>query len=396
MKEINVGVIGAERRGRIAELAHQPENCVFLKAASTLHPERIEDMRKYGSDFLITDDYRKVLNDSRLDAVFVCTPDWLHEEHVLEAISAGKHVYLEKPMAISIEGCDRLINAAKEKGVLLYVGHNMRFFPVMQKMKQLIDSDAIGEVQAIWCRHFISYGGDAYFKDWHSEQRYSHGLLLQKGVHDIDIIQWLAGSFARRVVGMGKLSVYNTLPRRPEDTPSLPVVFNRNNWPPLETSGYSPIIDVEDHSMVLMQLESGVQASYTQCHYTPDDQRNYTIIGTRGRIENCGDHSTEEKWATVHLWNRRSGFSELGNEVFRIPPLTGSHGGADPLVVDDFIGALRGKKISGASSLDGRMAVAAGYLATESIRGNSRPYDVQKFVPQSVARTPVAERELVA
>ena len=154
---------------------------------------------------------------------------------------------------------------------------------------------------------------------------------------------------------MGKLSVYNEVTdrRRPDETVS--VAFNRDNWPPLTQSGLSPVIDVEDHSMLLMQLDNGVQASYQQCHYTPDDWRDYTVIGTEGRIENFGDHSTAERTATIHLWNSRRGYAEHGNEVIPVPNIEGSHGGADPLLLDDFVQFIRGGTASGATLLDGRI-----------------------------------------
>src|SRR5690606_7938448 len=144
--------------------------------------------------------------------------------------------------------------------------------------------------------------------------------------------------------------------------------------------GYSPCIDVEDHSMIMMELESGVQCSYQQCHYTPDDQRNYTIIGTKGRIENYGDFSTRERWATVHLWNRRTGYSEMGHEVFRIPHRAGSHGGSDPRMVDDFLHMLRDEPTSGATLMDARMSIAAGVMGTESLREGSVP----KYIPARI------------
>ncbi|HWL53588.1 MAG TPA: Gfo/Idh/MocA family oxidoreductase [Chthoniobacteraceae bacterium] len=375
---LKIGVIGAERRGKIARLAHQPENGIHLVAASTLHPERIAGMKEiYGPDFFITGDYRELLRQP-LDAVFICTPDYLHEEHTLAAMEAGKAIYLEKPMAISVEGCDRILAAAKARGTLLYLGHNMRFSPVMQKMKALIDAGTIGEVQSIWCRHFISYGGDAYFKDWHSERRHSHGLLLQKGAHDIDVIHWLAGAYTRRVVGMGKLSVYDKLPRRHPDTPQPPVVKNNDHWPPATTTGYSPNIDVEDSSMILMQLANGVQACYLQSHYTPDDVRNYTIIGTEGRIENYGDRSTEEREAAIHVWNRRSGYQEQGHVIHKVPYLAGAHGGSDPRIVQEFLDVIQGKPASkeAATPLDARMSVATGYHGTESLRNGNCPCDI--------------------
>ena len=120
--------------------------------------------------------------------------------------------------------------------------------------------------------------------------------------------------------------------------------------------------------MLLMNLDNGVQASYLQCHYTPDDQRNYTVIGSAGRIENFGDHSSGQHEAEVHLWNRRSGYSREGHEVFRIPCIEGDHGGADPLLIGDFVNFLRGEPSAGASPCDARNAVAVGCCGTESLR----------------------------
>lgn len=366
---LNFGVIGADRRGRISLLAHRPENRQQVVAACSLTPERLGIYREQcGENVFLTADFRELLARKEVDAVFVCSPDHLHEQHAIACMEAGKDVFLEKPMAISIPECDHILQCAERTGCKLYVGHNMRFFPVMQKMKQLIDEGAIGEVQAIWCRHFISYGGDAYFRDWHSERRYSNGLLLQKGAHDIDIIHWLAGSATQAVSGMGKLSVYNTLPRRKPEDPQPDVEFNRSHWPPSATSQYSPHIDVEDHSMLLMHLENGVQASYLQCHYAPDDQRNYTVIGTSGRIENFGDHSTEENDAAVHLWNQRTGYTRNGHEVFPVPFSEGGHGGADPYLIEDFVRFLRGGSPTGAKPIEARNAVAAACCGTESLR----------------------------
>ncbi len=377
MKILKIGVIGSGGRGHLSKEAHNPAHGSRVVALCDTNAEALQAGKAhFGREVFVTQDYRKLLAVRGLDAVFVCSPDWLHEEHGLAVLESGRALYLEKPMAITIEGCDRLILAARKHKSRLYVGHNMRFFPVMTKMKEILDSGRIGEVQAVWCRHFISYGGDAYFKDWHSERRFSTGLLLQKGAHDIDVIHWLAGGYTRRVVGMGKLSVYNRVKSRRKAGEKGVVRFERKNWPPLKQTGLSPVIDVEDHSMVMMDLDNGVQATYLQCHYAPDDQRNYTVIGTQGRIENCGDHPTGERLATVRLWTWRCGYEEEGTETIKIPPIVGTHGGADPLIVRDFLNYVRTGRRAGPSPLDARMSVATGCLATQSLREGNRPYDV--------------------
>lgn len=379
MNPINFAVLGPHNRGQIALHAHRPEKGLNLIALCASKLEGLDEKyKRCGSDLIMTTDYREIMANPKVDAVFVCTPDYLHAEHAVAALEAGKHVFLEKPMAITIEDCDRIIAAAKKSAGKLFVGHNMRYFPVIQKMRELIEQGRIGRVEAIWCRHFINYGGDAYFKDWHSERRYTTSLLLQKGAHDIDVIHYLAGSHTQRVTGMGKLSVYNEVTDRRSSDEAGDYTFTTSHWPPLSQKKLSPIIDVEDHSMIMMQLANGVQASYLQCHYTPDSTRNYTVIGTEGRIENYGDHSSSSQWATIQLWNRRMDepFQWQGNEVFRIPAVDGSHGGADPVMIEEFIGFLRGKPLTGATPWDARMAVATGVLGAQSLRSGSVPLDI--------------------
>ena len=374
---IRLGALGAGGRGGICRMAHRPEQGSEVVAICDIRPSVFEDYHKrLNPDIPCYTDYRKLLDEAKVDAVFVTAPDYLHEEMAVAALERGIGVYLEKPMAITTEGCDRILKTAHRKKARLYVGHNMRFFPVMRKMRQIIESGRIGEVQAVWCRHFINYGGDAYFKDWHSEQQYTTGLLLQKGAHDIDIIHYLAGSHTVRTVGMGKLSVYNRVTSRRSDDTRGNASFNMANWPPLAQTQLSPVINVEDHSMILMQLANGVQASYEQCHYTPDAQRNYTVIGTAGRIENCGDYSSDDHEAVIRIWDRRMTHSENGAESISIPPITGSHGGADPQIVAAFLAYLQTGRHEGATPLDARAAVATGVAATHSLRNGSIPVDI--------------------
>ncbi|QQE13940.1 Gfo/Idh/MocA family oxidoreductase [Planctomycetota bacterium] len=377
---LKLAVIGAGGRGHISKMAHQPENGAALVALCDTDPKAFEIYHELlGRDIATYGDYREVLKRDDIDAVIIATPDFLHEEQAVAALEAGKGVYLEKPMAITIEGCDRILKTAKKTGIKLYVGHNMRFFPVMQKMREIIESGRIGDVQAIWCRHFISYGGDAYFKDWHSESKNTTGLLLQKGAHDIDVIHYLAGSHTVRTVGMGMLSVYDKVADRRGADEKGDARIDEGNWPPLEQKGVSPVIDVEDHSMVMMQMANGVQGSYMQCHYSPDDVRNYTVIGTKGRIENIGDHSTEDKIAKVRVWDARNGFNELGDEEIAVPVAEGTHGGADPMIMDDFVRYLKSGELRGATPWDARQSVAVGCLATESLRNGNVAMDVPGY-----------------
>ncbi len=366
MNVMKIGVIGVGGRGQLAKYAHLPEEGFKLVAGADINDESLDTFKKFaGDDAFVTKDFKKLLAIKDIEAVFITSPDYLHEKQALAALEAGKAVYLEKPMAITIEGCDRLLNAAYKTGSKLYLGHNMRHFSSVLQMKEIIDSGVIGKVQAGWCRHFISYGGDAYFRDWHSEQKNTTGLLLQKGAHDIDVIHWLMGSYTKKVVGMGMLSVYDKCKRRSPKVPGI-ARWDTAQWPPLKIGGFSPVIDVEDHNMIMMQLENGAQASYMQCHYTPDSERNYTFIGTQGRLENIGD-----SWqCEVHVWTQR-GTRTAPDIVYHLKPQEGSHGGSDPAIVREFLKFVRDGIKTNTSPIAARNSVAVGVQGHKSMRSGS-------------------------
>jgi predicted dehydrogenase len=379
-QDLRIGVIGAGGRGALARHAHKPGEGSRVVACVDVNPKALEKCREwYGPDVFTSADYRALLDRRDVEAVFVTSPDFLHEEHALAALTSGRHVYLEKPMTITIAGCDRVLRAACENRVKLYCGHNMRHMVFTRKMRELIQQGAIGEPKAGWCRHFCGYGGDAYFKDWHAERSRSTGLLLQKGAHDIDILHWLCGGYTQRVSAMGNLTVYNQIKRKrkPSDPPKTS--WHLENWPPLSQRGMNPVIDVEDLSMMLMQLENGVLCSYQQCHYAPDGWRNYTIIGTEGRIENCGDCGPH---SVVRLWNKRTHHNPEGDAHFMVEPPPGGHGGADTNIVAEFVRYVReGGKIA-TSAIAARQSVAAGCQATQSLRSGSKPLDIPPVDPK--------------
>jgi len=374
MNTLNIGVIGIGGRGNLARFAHLPEKNCRIVAGADIDEEQLKKFsEQFGRNVFITKNYEELLKRKEIDAVFITTPDFLHEEQSIAALKAGKAVYLEKPMAITIEACDRILETAYETKSKLFLGHNMRHFASIKKMKELIDSGIIGEVQVCWCRHFIDYGGDAYFRDWHSERKNTTGLLLQKGAHDIDVIHWLMGAYTKTVVGMGMLSVYNKCKRRAPGTKGS-ANWDKKRYPPLTQDGFSPIIDVEDHNMIMMQLSNGKQASYLQCHYTPDAERNYTFIGTAGRIENIGDHGDCE----IHVWTHR-GSRQAPDIIYYLRDKTDFHGGSDIEIVNTFIDFIRYNIKTNTSPIAARYAVATGYMGHKSMRNASTPFDVPEI-----------------
>jgi predicted dehydrogenase len=378
MEDLKIGVIGSGGRGVIAKHAHKPGQGTRVVACCDISAETLRENREiYGGEVRTTSDYRELLARP-LDAVFVTTPDFLHEEMAVAALEAGKAVYLEKPMAITSAGCDRVLKAAYQTGARLYVGHNMRHMTFVKRMKELVDAGAVGQVKAVWCRHFVGHGGDYYFKDWHAESRYSTGLLLQKGAHDIDVIHWLGGGYSKLVHGFGGLTVYGDNPDRaprteaPRARPHGPEHIE--GWPPRSLGDLNHDIDVEDLSMMQMKLDNGVFASYQQCHYTPDYWRNYTVIGDEGRLENFGNG---EDGTCIKLWNKRKQGWNSPDAVFIVAPtpLEG-HGGSDERIVSEFLHFVRHGGKTTTSPLAARYSVAAGCASTYSLRNGGVPVEV--------------------
>lgn len=314
----------------------------------------------------------------QVHGAIVCTPDDTHKAVAEILLQAGIPVYLEKPMSISLEDSDALVDLTASTGTPLYVGHNMRHMSVITLMKRLIDEGAIGNVQAVWCRHFVGNGCDYYFKDWHADRSRAGTLLLQKGVHDIDVIHFLAGSSSSVVQGMGDLMIYGNIESRRDNSGStMRDWFSMDNWPPREQRDLNPVIDVEDISMLQMRLSNGVLASYQQCHFTPDYWRNYTIIGDAGRLENFGDG----EGGVVRVWNRRHAFAPEGDLEYPIVGDLGGHNDADKLTMAEFVSIIRegdARPLSQrlANPLAARDAVATAVLGAHSLRHGSVPMEI--------------------
>ncbi|MFE5325305.1 Gfo/Idh/MocA family protein [Embleya sp. NPDC056575] len=383
MNDIRLGVVGLGARSDLVELAHRPGSGSSVAAVCDRDPRTLAGAReRFGSGVRTTADHHDLLDDG-LDGVFVLTPDHTHEQIGLDFLTAGIPVFLDKPMAITTEACDRLLATAREHRTPLYIGHNMRHMPVVVAMRELIAGGAIGEVKAVWCRHFVGNGGDWYFKDWHADRRNTTGLLLQKGAHDLDVIHWLAGGYTRRVNAMGALTLYGGIDsRRDRGGERMTEWLSTENWPPLSQTGLNPVVDVEDLSMMQMRLDNGVFASYQQCHYTPDNWRNYTVIGTEGRLENFGEAGPGVE---VRVWNRRGDYRAEADLVVRVHTPPGTHGGADPVLVAEFLRFVREGGATVTSPVAAREAVAAGYAATMSLRDGGRAVDVAPVDPKVAA-----------
>jgi len=372
MDKLRMGVIGVGGRGGIANNWHNNERSEVVGGADVNEAYLADFKQRMGDDAFTTTDYRRLLERDDIDAVAVTSPDFMHEEHASAALDAGKHVFCEKPLSISIEGCDRILRAWKASGKKLMVGFNMRYMNVYRAMKEIIDSGAIGEMKAVWYRHFVGLGRTFYYQDWHATRKGSYSLLLQKGSHDLDMIHWLTGQYTKRVSAFGSLDMFGG--DKPNDLhcPECPERHTCHEVADCNRDQccFRQEIDVEDNSQMLMELDGGIKASYLQCHFTPEYYRNMTIIGTEGRVENLDMDRVIVKMRRSNSWK------ELADRTYDIRPAVGGHGGADPVICEDFLDMVLEGKEPLATPIAGRMSVAAGCCAAYSMRNGNVPVDV--------------------
>ena len=379
---LRIGVVGVGARADIAKHFELPRLNCRITAAADPHPDAEARLpqRLGRSDIKLTRNVTELIAEG-IDAALVTSPDDTHAQVTCELLRAGIPVYVEKPLATRMDDAIEILRTAYETETKLYVGHNMRHMDVVRSMRDLIRRGAIGEVKAIWCRHFVGNGGDYYFKDWHATREHATGLLLQKAAHDLDVMHWLADSHTTQVTAMGGLTLYDRITDRQDRSGQLlGDWFDMENWPPLSQKGLNPVVDVEDISMMLMQMESGLFASYQQCHYTPDYWRNYTVIGTEGRIENFGDY----EGGHIKLWNRRHLYDPEGDARFPIKGDDKGHDDADVLTISEFVSFITDGTPTDTSPLGAWYAVAAAIAATDSLRNGSSPRDIPELDPDIV------------
>ncbi len=137
-------------------------------------------------------DYDKFLTDEKLDAISLTLPTFLHADFAIKALEAGVSVLCEKPMALTLDQCDRMIAAAAESEAELMIAHCIRFWPEYAKAKEIVDS---GEYGKVLVGHFqrLSVIPTWSSDDWMRDASQSGGMVLDLHIHDSDYVHYLLG-----------------------------------------------------------------------------------------------------------------------------------------------------------------------------------------------------------
>jgi inositol 2-dehydrogenase len=205
---IRIGLIGAGRMGKVfAHTLAFTVSEVELLAVVDINPQASQEAAtRYGVKHSYTN-YHDLLRRDDIDAVVIVTPTATHAEVIQAAAEAGKHVFSEKPLAQTLEACDRAIAAVEIAGVKLQLGFMRRFDPAYVMAKQRIDAGEIGNPVM-----FRSTGRDPRRTSLEFARREnSGGLIMDLGVHDFDLARWLMGSEVVRVHSEGGCLVYPEL-----------------------------------------------------------------------------------------------------------------------------------------------------------------------------------------
>jgi predicted dehydrogenase len=144
------------------------------------------------ADVALYTDFDKMLAKEHLDAVSITLPTFMHRDFTVKALKAGVHVLCEKPMAMSVNQCQKMISAAKAGRRVLQIGHCIRFWPEYAKAKQIVDSGKYGKVLAASFRRIGAVPGWSW-KNWLINQNRSGGAIFDLHIHDADFIQFLFG-----------------------------------------------------------------------------------------------------------------------------------------------------------------------------------------------------------
>ncbi len=192
-----IGIIGAGfiGEGHAEAIAAVPG--VELAASSrTQRTELDAFVARYGGAGYT--DYRQILERRDVEAVCIALPHHLHTEAVELAAAAGKHIFLEKPMAPTPEECDRILAVVARAGVKLMLAHTTRFIPACARAKALLASGELGEVVAGRCA-MIKQWEVPNRRPWHRDRSLGGGMWLTNGVHLVDRMMWFADRPVRSV-----------------------------------------------------------------------------------------------------------------------------------------------------------------------------------------------------
>jgi predicted dehydrogenase len=381
MPPVTLLIVGAGERGFMyAGYAKRfPEAAKVVAVAEPREHRRSRLAAEHGIDPKnVFSDWRDAATRGRLaDAVVIGTQDAMHADPAVTFAGLGYDMLLEKPMATTEADCRRVARAVEKARIIFALGHVLRYTAYTRRLKQIVDSGAIGEVVSIQHLEPVGYWHQAHAfvrGNWRNT-RESSFMLLAKSCHDLDWIRHVMGAACRRVSSFGSLrhfrrefapagsadrcldcSVEKTCPYSAMKIYIGQVRAGRKGWPAsvltddLTEEGVTKVLrdgpygrcvyrcdnDVVDNQVVNMEFDGGRTATFTMTAFHPGSDRKTRVFGTRGYLEGDGNII------------RHSDFLTDKTEVIDVNvgadgTIKSGHGGGDYGLAQAFIEAVRDK-----------------------------------------------------
>ena len=347
-------------------------------------------LKKFAKDHGIPEDrlftsWEKALGKEKYaDAVINALPDREHFIPTMKALEKGYHVLLEKPMSPREDECRKMVERAKEKGLILMVCHVLRYSPFFEKLKEVLDSARIGEIVNLQLTENVIYWHfvHSFVRGIFSNEEISSPWILAKSCHDLDIIGYLTGKRCVSVVSEGSLMHYRK-ENAPEGAPDFcldgcphekscphfaPALYLKDmqkvSWVAAKVSpddsikgryealqkgpfgrcAYKCDNDVTDHQSAIFQMEGGMTATFNMIGFSSENTRTLRVFGTKGDIRGHLEKGELEI----------TDFLTMQKEIIKLDytSIVSGHGGGDSRLMKDFIEAVKGNNASVKSSAD--------------------------------------------
>lgn len=263
---LKVAVLGLGQRACFhgGLLFNDVKERVEMVVVCDIYPERLEFGQKAYSESFEGPvrgytDYREMFKKENLDGVFITGPNYLHRDMTISAFENGIHVLCEKPMEVTLQKCDEMLEAAKKHNKVLAFGMQMHYRKRYFKVKEIIESGAIGKVAQLWCTEYRGPYGK--MKDWVWDKEKSGGAIFEKNCHHYDLLNWWADSKPTTVYATGNIMKHNT--------------------------PYGIKSEIVDNAWILNNYENGASAMVGICFlsdHSMSHQREFGVHGTEGKI----------------------------------------------------------------------------------------------------------------
>lgn len=272
MKEkVKIGVIGTGI-GRNHIGAYQGLTGAEVVGVADIERSKVEAVaREYGIPKSFTD-YRHLLEEKEIDAVSICTPNYLHSKISITALEAGKHVLCEKPMATSVSEAQKMVETSRRTGKKFMLALNQRFQTNHQFLKKYIENGELGDIyfaKTGWVRRKSKTNSPG---KWFSNKSISGGgPLIDLGVHILDLTLWLMG--APKVISVSG-SVYTKFGKNQKGAESC------------SKGSTEKTFDVEDFAFAMLKLNNGATLTLETSWgcFTKEERLFMNLLGSKGGL----------------------------------------------------------------------------------------------------------------